>query len=48
MVANAEHDQFWLDIEPEQVEALSEDQIIELIRCGIMYDDEFDCLFMFA
>ncbi len=48
MVSAAEHDQIWLDVDGEQLETLTDDQILELLRCGVMHDDEHDCLFMFA
>ena len=48
IVAAAAHDEIWLDIEGEDVANLSDDQIIELARCGVMYDSENDSLCMFA
>ena len=46
MISCAEHDEFWLDIEPEQMEELTEDQILELVRCGVICD--YDSLKMFS
>jgi len=34
------HDQIWLDINDEQIQSLSKVQIIELRRCGIIYDED--------
>ncbi|MEE9612838.1 MAG: hypothetical protein V3W19_16415 [Desulfatiglandales bacterium] len=48
MISAAEHDEIWLDIEGEQLEKLTDEQIIELTRCGIRYDEESNCLAMFA
>lgn len=49
IICSAEHDQIWLDINPEDLVGIaSEDQIIELIRCGVMYDGETDMLSMFV
>lgn len=48
IISAAEHDRFWIDIEGKQIEKLTDKQIIELTRCGIKYDSEFDCLSMFA
>jgi hypothetical protein len=48
IVSGAEHDKIWLDVHEDQASELSDDQIMELIRCGVMYDDENYCLAMFA
>ena len=40
MISDAEHDQIWINIDYDQIETLTEDQIIELIRSGVRYDDE--------
>lgn len=49
MIASADHDVIYLNIEIEDLEqAVTEEQIIELIRCGVFYDEEFDCLGMFV
>lgn len=45
MVTCAEHDEFWL--EPEgRLNLLSDEQILELVRCGVRYDALCDCLAM--
>ena len=48
MVCAADHDVIFLDVSGEQVETLTDDQILELSRCGVMHDNSNDCLFMFA
>lgn len=48
MVSNAEHDEIWLRIKPEQIAQLTDDEILYLVRCGIMYDADSLCLHMFA
>ena len=48
MIVGAEHDKIWLDFEGVHVAALTDEQIIELSRCGVMYDEDHDCLCMFA
>jgi hypothetical protein len=49
MVCSAEHDQIWLDTDLEELaERATEAQIIDLIRCGVMYDDETGGLSMYA
>lgn len=41
IISCAEHDQFWLAVQPEDLAAVvTEDQIVELIRCGAHYDSE--------
>ena len=46
IVSAAEHDEIWLDVETSEIEKLTEEQIIELIRCGVRYSE--DSLAMFA
>lgn len=40
MVTGAEHDEIWLDIEDEQVETLTDEQILELSWCGVRHDSD--------
>ena len=39
------HDQFFLGISDEDIETLNEETILDLVRCGVMFDDG---LYMFA
>lgn len=48
MIAAAEHDEFWLDVDGEKIATLTDDQIIELVRCGVRYDKDVDSLAMFT
>jgi len=49
MVCAAEHDKFFIDVSPDDLAAVAtEDQIKELVRCGIRYDSDTDSLAMFA
>ena len=49
MISAAEHDEFYLDIDIDQLAAVvTPDQIIDLSRCGVRYDDDLDTLAMFA
>jgi len=49
MVSAAEHDEIWLDIPPDELaKVATEDQIVELIRCGVRYDSGTDSLAMFV
>lgn len=49
IVSGAEHDQIWLEVSPDELSKVAtEDQIVELIRCGVRYDSETDSLAMFV
>ncbi len=49
IVSAAEHDEIWLSISPAELSRVAtEDQIIELIRCGVRYDSSCDALAMFV
>lgn len=47
MIARGEHDEVWLDIDGEEFAKIAtEELILELVRCGVMFDEE--SLFIFA
>ena len=47
MVSDSEHDKIWLDINLENLaEVITEEQVIELIRCGVMLEDNHLTLFV--
>lgn len=49
IVCCAEHDEFWLDVTPDQLAAVATpDDIRDLIRCGLRYDTHADSLGMFV
>ena len=49
IVSAAEHDEIWLAVSPDELaKVATEEQIIELIRCGVRYDRDTDCLAMFV
>jgi hypothetical protein len=49
MIRAAEHDEIWLDVSPEELaKVATEEQIIELIRCGVRYDASTDSLALFV
>jgi len=48
MIASASHDEIWLDVTSEEIESLSDYDILYLIRCGVRYDNDNDSLAMFA
>lgn len=48
IISCAEHDQIWISIETERLETLTEDNIVELMRCGVWWESQFDSLSMFV
>lgn len=47
MVAAAEHDEIWLDVDCDALaEVATQEHIVELSRCGVRYDPEMDSLAM--
>lgn len=49
IVAAAEHDEIFLDVTPGLLfQQANEEQIVELIRCGLRYDRSLDSLCMFV
>ena len=49
MIGAGAHDIIYLNVDVEELaEVATEDDIIMLIRCGVHYDSETDCLAMFV
>lgn len=49
IITASEHDEFFLAIDCDELEAKATPEIIrDLSRCGIRYDEEHHCLCMFA
>ncbi|TXH55119.1 MAG: hypothetical protein E6Q97_09460 [Desulfurellales bacterium] len=49
MVSASEHDEIFLETSPDELNAAASDEdILTLIRCGVRYDSENDCLAMFV
>ena len=49
IIACAEHDEFWLDVDVEELaKVITKEQVIDLVRCGVRYDKRVDSLAMFA
>jgi hypothetical protein len=49
IVGAAEHDEIFLDINPEELAAkVTQEQLVELSRCGVRYDSGSDSLAMFV
>ncbi len=40
MISYSAHDEFFLSVAPEDIKDVTEDQIIELIRCGVRISNE--------
>ena len=49
LITAAEHDQFFIGIKPEALAMVATEEIIlELVRCGIVYDEDTESLSFFA
>lgn len=49
IIGGAEHDAIYLDVDVDTLaESITDEQIRDLVRCGVMYDSENDGLMMFA
>ena len=49
MISSAEHDEFYLSVIPEEVNAVATDEeLLILIRCGVLYSAEYDSFMMFV
>ena len=50
MVCASEHDEIWLDVDFELLakSAVTEEDVRDLVRCGVRYDEHSDSLAMFT
>ena len=49
MVSAAEHDEIYLSPGIDAIsQGITDADILTLVRCGVMYHEEFECLYMFA
>ncbi len=46
IVCGATHDEIWLDVDSEEINTISDEVVLELVRCGVMFGD--DGLYMFV
>jgi len=46
IVGCAEHDEIWLNVSDEQLASLTDEQILELTRCGVRHDENGLCMFV--
>jgi hypothetical protein len=48
IISSARHKEIWFNINVDDFAAVvTEDEVLELVRCGISYDGQYDCLYMF-
>lgn len=47
LIRAAEHDEIYFETEPEKLKNVDEKVIIDLIRCGVVYDEKYNCLKMY-
>lgn len=49
IVSSSEHDQIWIGVDAEELaKVITEERIVELVRCGIRYDREYGSLCSFV
>lgn len=49
IISASEHDQIWIDASCDKLnEVATDEQIRDLVRCGVMYDDDIESLSMFT
>lgn len=49
MISAAEHDVIYLDVDGEEfIDTATDEQIVELTRCGVIYDSDTNSLQMFT
>lgn len=47
LVSSASRDEIWLDVDDDQVETLTDEQILELSWCGVRHDSDGGlCMFV--
>lgn len=45
LISAAEHDTYYISVELEELaKNITEDHVIELIACGVLYESEYQCL----
>lgn len=47
IIMAAEHDEIYLEIDLETL-IITEEQVIELLQCGVSYDSSRNCFYMFV
>ena len=49
IISASEHDEYWIDIDVDRVmENATEEQLRDIFRCGIRYDNEHECFAAFT
>lgn len=48
IISGATDDEISLDVKKEDFDNLTDEQILELVRCGVRYAGEYNCLAMYT
>ena len=48
IISAASHDVIYLDFDNEMIMCLSDEYILDLVRCGVMYSEGDECFSMFT
>lgn len=49
IICGSEHDQYWLNVDCDELaKVITEEQVLDLIRCGISYDEYLNSLYSFV
>ena len=48
LICNSEHYNIWFEVTDDEIETLTEYEIVDLLRCGVTYDSSRDGLYMFV
>ena len=49
MISAAKHDEFYLSTDVDELaKVVTLENVRDLVRCGVRYDDQYECLCMFA
>jgi hypothetical protein len=49
IIGHAEHDEYWLSVDCDELaKVITEEKIIELLRCGVGFDDNVNALHCFT
>ena len=48
LVCHSEHDVIYFDVSDEEMETIPPEIVLDLLRCGVLYDESTDSLMMFT
>lgn len=46
IIRAAEHDEIYINVSLDDVQSITREQVIELLRCGVRFDPSYDCFRM--